>query len=301
MALPPNVDVNALVSSPGSYSLATAMPLSCLAAIRFALVFALVIAAATGEQPKDVVYSATAETVVGRGRLDVYRPADASAPVPLLIWFHGGGITSGSKDDQETTVVAERLAGQGIAVVAANYRLSPAARFPAYVEDGAQAVAWSIREAEQLNGDPARVYVGGYSAGAYLAAMLALDERYLRNAGVSRDRVAGFICLSGQMTTHFTVRKERGLDPIAVVVDDASPAYHAGRGAPPMLLLVGDQDLPARREENQLLAAVLTQVGGNRGVSLHVVADRTHATIVGRLLERGDPAGEAILAFLRKP
>ena len=79
---------------------------------------------------------------VRRCRLDLHVPAGAEAP-PVLVWFHGGGMTEGDKAAEETRAVATALAARGIAVAAANYRLSPAAPYPHYLRDAATAV-WPI-------------------------------------------------------------------------------------------------------------------------------------------------------------
>ena len=144
-------------------------------------------------------------------RLDFYRPA-AAVPGgnPLLVWFHGGGLETGDKGEERQVTFAQRMGANGVAVASANYRLSPQATYPSYIEDAAQAVGWAVRNARNLGCNPSAIHVGGESAGGYLAAMLAMDSQYLASAGVDEEQVAGFIPMSGQMMTHFTVRKERG-------------------------------------------------------------------------------------------
>jgi hypothetical protein len=130
--------------------------------------------------------------------------------------------------------------------------------------------------------------------------MLALDERLLKGAGVPPGAVAGFIPVSGQMVTHFTVRSERGIPKETIVSDEAAPIFHARKDAPPILLLAADHDMAGRPEEAKLLAVVLTDVAESKTTSVVVVPDRTHGSINDKLLTEGDPGGEAVLAFIKK-
>ena len=145
-----------------------------------------------------------------RSRLDLYCPAGAKN-LPCLVWFYGGGLTGGAKSEPYTRAICRALASEGILVACADYRLSPKAKYPAYIEDAAAAVAWVKQHAAEYGGDANRVFVGGHSAGGYLTAMLGLDPQYLRAVGVNVTDLAGFIPISGQMMTHYTIREERGL------------------------------------------------------------------------------------------
>lgn len=268
----------------------------------FALILGGRLVAAPAEQP-DLSYretGATADTYAAeRCKLDVYLPTAPAKDFPILVWFHGGGLSGGDKAAAPEQTAARRLAAHGIAVVAANYRLSPKVTFPAYLEDAAAAVRWTSAHAAELGADPKKLYVGGYSAGGYITAMLALDTRYLREAGV--EQVAGFVSMSGQMTTHFTVRGETGQAKDTVVVDAAAPLAHVRANAPRLLLLIGDNDWPARLEENQFLAAALHRVAKNPPVPFIIVPDRNHGTILSRFLENpADPAGTAVLNFITR-
>ncbi len=265
--------------------------------MKIALFFALLIAANCGaaEPREDVSYVETSDAYrAERGRLDLYVPAKGGN-FPVLIWFHGGGLTGGDKGN--AAKLGEALAGGGIAAVVPNYRLSPRAIFPAYVEDAAAAVAWVRAHARELHIDPTRIYVGGHSAGAYLASLLAMDPRYLRQAGLAEKDVAGFIPVSGQMMTHFAVRAERKIDENTVTADEAAPIYFLRKDTRPMLILMGDADWPARREENAYFAAAAKAVGNN-GIEMHVIADRDHGSIVGKMTEPDDPGMKLIKAFI---
>lgn len=245
----------------------------------------------------DITY-AGAEAVDNPRKLDIYLPAAAKKPFPVLVWFHGGGLTSGTKNYVNDRRIADFWRSKGVAVVNVDYRLSPQVKFPSYIEDAAQAVTWAVRNAEKLGADPKRIYVGGHSAGAYLATMLGMDERYLKAQGVSAAAIAGFVSLSGQMTTHFNVRKERGLSDLPLVVDDAAPSHYVRKDIPRLLLLIGDHDWPARLEENQLMYAQFVQLAKTDKASFKIIADRDHNAIYDRIPEPKDEAYQAIAGFM---
>jgi len=229
-----------------------------------------------------------------RCTLDLYLPAGAK-DFPTLVWFHGGGLESGSKSGARK--MARSLTGEGVAVAAVNYRLSPKVSYPAYLEDAAAAAAWVRRHVAEHGGDPKRVFISGHSAGGYLTLMLALAPKLLEKEKATPADFAGYIPVSGQAVTHSTVRKERGLARETIVVDDAAPLYHVRKDAPPILILAADKDMAGRVEENRLLLANLNATGCRTG-SMIVIPDRTHGTVGSRIAEPGDPARSALLKFM---
>ncbi|MEZ0300049.1 MAG: alpha/beta hydrolase [Candidatus Methylacidiphilales bacterium] len=229
--------------------------------------------------------------------LDVYLPRNQDKPFPLIVWYHGGALKGGAKNSSVSVAVAKSLAARGVGVILAEYRLSPKVKFPVYVQDSAQAVRWAVENAASLKAQP-KIYVGGHSAGGYLAAILAMDGRYLKEAGVEERQIAGYVSMSGQMMTHFTVAAERGISEKVITVDDAAPVHHLRTGIPPMLVLVGDNDWPARLEENAYFVSALKKVGGNTNISFLVIKGRDHGGILKNTAEPGDPAATAILEFM---
>ncbi|EDY17163.1 Esterase/lipase-like protein [Chthoniobacter flavus Ellin428] len=186
-------------------------------------------------------------------------------------------------------------------MVAANYRLSPKATYPAYLDDSAAAVAWVVAHAAEQHFDPSRIFVSGHSAGGYLAYMIGLDDRWLKPYGLKPSAIAGLIPISGQTMTHYTVREERGItDHNVISADEAAPINHLHKDTPPMLILYADRDMAARREENRYLAAVLRATGDTHVQELQI-NDRTHGSIAGDIAHPGDPAAEAILHFIADP
>lgn len=236
-----------------------------------------------------------------RCRLDLYLPTNGRN-FATLVWFHGGGLNAGAKDTEFTVRIATSLARAGVAVAAVNYRLSPKVTFPAYLDDAAASFAWIRRNIAARGGDPARVFVGGHSAGGYLVLMLGLDGRYLEPYGLKPGDMAGLIPISGQTMTHETIRQERGLPKLAVIADEAAPVYYAAtaQDTPPWLILFADHDAVARAEENQYLISLLN-AAGNKRVRHRMISDRTHVSIAGNIANEGDPARLAILEFITAP
>lgn len=237
-----------------------------------------------------------------RCKLDVYLPSTGK-DWPVLVWFHGGGLKNGDKrgtpkDGVKTERIVSSLASAGIAVVSANYRFSPKVTFPAYVEDAAAAVAWAKKHMGEHGADPQRLFVGGHSAGGYIAFMVGLDERHLKKEGVSLADVAGIIPVSGQTMTHYTVREERGIGKHTVVADEAAPVYHIRKDTPPLLVIYADKDMTARAAENEFFIETM-KGAGNKGVTGMQVANRTHGSIASEIAKDGDPAREAILRFMK--
>lgn len=188
--------------------------------------------------------------------LDVYYPANVNG-FATIVWFHGGGLTGGSK------FIPEDLKNKGFAVIAVGYRLSPKVKAVTCIEDSAAAVAWVFNSIAKYGGDPTKIFVSGHSAGGYLTLMLGLDKSYLARYSVNPDTIAGLIPLSPQCITHFTVRKERGIPEKQPVVDALAPLYHVRADAPPLLLITGDRELEllGRYEENAYMARMMKLAG----------------------------------------
>ncbi|QET02152.1 alpha/beta hydrolase [Cupriavidus pauculus] len=158
---------------------------------------------------KDIAYAAG-----DRGQLDVYVPREPACgdKAPVVVFFYGGTWNSGSRADY--AFVGANLARHGILTVIADYRLYPEVTYPDFLTDSAQAVAWTLRSIAAYRGDPSRVFVMGHSAGAYNAAMIALDKRWLTAAGASPTQLRGWIGLAGPY------------DFLPIVNPDAQPVFH---------------------------------------------------------------------------
>lgn len=222
-----------------------------------------------------------------RCRVDVHRPAGRH-DFPTLVWFHGGGLTEGHRS------LPPALLDRGVAVVAPGYRLSPAVQAPAYLEDAAAAVAWTFQQVEAWGGSRKRIFLGGHSAGGYLALMLGLDRRWLAAHGIDANQLAGLVPFSGQAITHFTIRGERGIDRLTPVIDGYAPLNHVRKDAPPLLLITGDREreLLGRYEENAYLWRMM-QLAGHPDTRLHELGGFDHGGMA-------DPAFPLLLRFIRE-
>tara|TARA_R100000027_G_scaffold65887_2_gene60947 strand:- start:198 stop:1025 length:828 start_codon:yes stop_codon:yes gene_type:complete len=227
--------------------------------------------------------------------LDVYRPI-SPGDNPILIWFHGGGLEGGSKSSGLTRQLAESFASWGVTVVVPNYRLSPKVTFPTYLEDAAAAVRYTQ---ENIAGNNQSIFIGGHSAGGYIAFMLALDRQFLDGADVDRENIAGYIPMSGQIMTHFTVAKERGIELPEIIADGAAPINHIGNETAPILVIIGGEDWPARLESNRYFVAAMRKVAKNENVAIIEVPDRTHGSILKGISNADDPAAIAAMSFLQ--
>ena len=229
-------------------------------------------------------------------RLDI-RHCPSRTGLPVLVWFHGGGLTGGERG------FPGALAHTTDCVVAtADYRLSGqhGMTAPLCLQDAAAAVAWTRRHIAEYGGDPARIYVAGHSAGGYLSAMLLLAPKHLAAFGLSNYDLAGAMPVSGEMRTHFRIIEERvaaGHPQPAVVVDDLAPLGNLP-SAParqlPLLHLYTDScefGWTARPEENAYLAAMMRRLGQKEAFCT-ILPGTTHGTCRA-------PAIEMILEEIR--
>jgi acetyl esterase/lipase len=210
-----------------------------------------------------------------RCKLDVYYPKGTQG-FPTVVWFHGGGMTAGER------YIPGLLKQRGIAVVGVNYRLAPKGQTPSFIQDTAASVAWVLKNIERYGGDPKQVFVAGHSAGAYLGMMIATDPKWLAAEAVSHRQIAGVVAISGQMSTHPTIRKLRGEkgERLRPVIDEYSPFAHVSKDLPPICLVTGGRDIEieARVEENQLMAATLRHLG-HPAVEFHEMSGLDHDTV----------------------
>lgn len=180
--------------------------------------------------------------------LDIYYPD--TQEFDILVWFHGGGIESGSRKD---ICFANDLVKEGMAVVSVEYCMYPEAVFPEFITDCARAVKYVV-EHVQTEKDAKRVFISGQSAGAYITMMLAMNKKYLEEVGVDRSQITGFISDSSQMTVHFNVLRERGLDTRLERIDEAAPMYYLSKNCfeGNLLIIYYTDDMYCRPEQNCL-------------------------------------------------
>lgn len=243
-----------------------------------------------GRTEKGIYYGPESPTEYQKEKcqLDLYLPPENVEKFPVLIFFHGGGITGGSRGGPD-------LSEKGICLVAPSYRLSPNVQCPDYLDDAADAVAWTFKNIGKYGGDPDRIFVSGSSAGSYLASLITMDKSWLEKRGVDIDKIAGLIPVSGHMITHFTVRKERGISANCGLSDEFAPLFHVRKTPFPIFIQCGDDDYPGRQEENRLFVAMMIKYA-RQPVSEITYREYpgTHGTF-GRNREKKDDFAQFIL------
>lgn len=225
--------------------------------------------------------------------------------MPLLVFVHGGGWRAGDKSMEGLDGFVDLWMRQGIALASINYRLSPATKHPAHMQDVARAIAWLRSNANQYGWNADNIFVVGHSAGAHLAALLALDSKYLQQEGLSRKAIRGVISISGLYNLGelyepdiSPTRVELSFPTDRATLDDASPAYHvadAGADTPPLMIAYSDDDMFGLGQQAKGLYSLMLE--RNLPVQLVKVANRTHSgslTGIGKPVALKDSLGRTV-------
>jgi len=234
-----------------------------------------------------------------RHKLDVWVPRRLPAkPLPVVVFFYGGGWVMGER--AEYGFAGRAFAARGFVAIVPDYRLGPATRFPGFVEDGALAVKWARDHAARFGGDPKRISLSGHSAGAYIAAMIALDRRYLSDIGVDPKVIRSAALLSGPYD-FYPFTEQRGRDALGQWPrpEETQPITFARADAPPLLLIHGGADTIARPYNSQRLAERLIKFGAP--VTLRIYPGKSHVDTVkslSPLLRGATPALADSVAFV---
>lgn len=200
-----------------------------------------------------------------RQRLDVYVPAGTATQArkrKVLVFLYGGSWSSGSRGDY--AFAGRAFAAKGFVTVVPDYRLVPAIRYPAFVEDSAKAVAWAHRHAGEFGGDAARLYLVGHSAGAYNATMLAVAPEFLGAEGLSPGIIRAVAGLSGPyqfVPLDQPETREAFKDVANLPRTQPIGRLRKTRAVPPMLLVHGDADDFVRPSNSVNFAAALRRTG----------------------------------------
>lgn len=197
-----------------------------------------------------------------RHRLDVFTPL-ARADGPIVLFLYGGAWTSGDRGTYE--FVGTALASRGITTVIADYRLHPEVLYPAFVEDAALAYGWVDRHLARGDDAARPVFLMGHSAGAHIAALLAVDDRRLAAGAPGAARPAGLIGLAGPYAFDPTTWKSTAaiFAPAAEAPDRGRPIAFVGARRPiPALLLHGRLDRTVMLQNTRDFTAALVAAGG---------------------------------------
>lgn len=230
-----------------------------------------------------------------RQKLDVYVPKNESNGLrPVVVFFYGGGWETGRRERYR--FVAKALTGEGFVVVIPDYRVYPEAVFPGFVLDGARAARWTKDQIARFGGDPQRIFVMGHSAGAHIAALLALDAEYLNTVSMAPSDLRGMIGLAGPYD-FLPLRSERlqmifGPEPQRW---RTQPINFVDGKNPPMLLMTGDQDSAVPPRNTRALAAkIRAHNGAVRTVEYPGVG---HGELLTRLVGPFGTNGEVLSAI----
>jgi acetyl esterase/lipase len=235
-----------------------------------------------------------------RQKLDLYLPAKNKPPCPVVLFFFGGSWNSGERSDYR--FVGEALAARGILTVIADYRLYPQVRYPEFLDDSARAAAWTIANIQARGGDPNRIYVMGHSAGAYNAAMIALDPRWMTRAGSTPKAFAGFIGLAGPYD--FLPIENREVRPVFFYPNsppDSQPILYVTRESPRSFLAAAERDSLVDPERNTHRLADKLAANGV-AVTYKRYPHVSHVTLIGamgRPLRWLAPVLDDVEAFIR--
>ena len=254
--------------------------------------------------PADIAYGSSP-----RQRLDVYLPgnsldeADLAGGSPLVIFIYGGSWNSGTRQDYR--FAGEALAAQGFTVLVVDYRLYPQVRYPDFLHDCAQAVAYGLEHARELGADPHRVFLYGHSAGAYNVAMLALDPRWLRATGHAPDELAGWIGLAGPY--NFLPIQDEDVKPVfdwPATSPDTQPIQHVDDLARPLPVFLGAavHDKLVFPERNSAPLAERMKTRGT-DVTFKTYEHVNHGLLIGSLqwpLTAFSPVLDDTAAFMRR-
>jgi acetyl esterase/lipase len=221
-------------------------------------------------------------------KLDLYLPASPEKlqkPADVVVFFHGGRWTYGKKE--QFYFVANTLAARGFVVVVPDYAKYPTVKFPAFVEDGAKALAWAHRHIAEYGGDPSRIHVAGHSAGAHMGALLTADSSYLKKEGLKpKGTIRSFTGLAGPYA--FTPDEPDLIDmfgPPSRYPSMQVTTFITGH-EPPMLLLYGDADKDVKPYNLEKLQARIREKGGK--VKSIVYPGVDHIRIIGAFSWMGD-------------
>lgn len=260
---------------------------------------------------KDIPYT---EKPHERQVLDVYAPKDAKN-LPVVFWIHGGGWQAGDKSSVQ--LKPKFFTEKGFVFVSTNYRLLPSVEMGEIIRDVAKGIGWTHKQIATYGGDPNRLYVMGHSAGAQLAALVCIDERYLKAEGVPMSALKGCVPVDGdtydvpaiiataeaRWAAHqmprakFGHREKFGNSPEKH--KDFSAVTHVAKGKtiPPFLILhiAGHPDVTAQA---QRLGSVLK--AAEFSVTIFAAPESTHNKLNADLGLPDDPATKVLNSFLEK-
>ena len=277
--------------------------------IALLIAFTIISPGPAQEVKRDIPYASPAAE---RQVLDVYAPKGAK-DVPVVFWIHGGGWQTGDKSEVQEKPRA--FTERGFVFVSTNYRLLPKVDMETIIRDVAKSLGWVHKHIAEHGGDPKRIFVMGHSAGAQLAALVSIDDRYLKAEGVSFDALKGCVPVDGdtydvpaiietaetrrrvhnQPQAKFGHREKFGNDPQKHRDFSAVTHVAQGKGIPPFLVLhVADH--PDTTAQAERLGAVLKDAGIS--ATRFAAKDTNHTKINANIGVSDDPVSKALFEFV---
>jgi acetyl esterase/lipase len=248
------------------------------------------------EVVRDVAYYEGSDADPVKHKLDLYLPR-GQKDFPILFFVHGGSWRMGDKGQLGIyKTLGSAFARQGIGTVVINYRLTPTVRHPGHIEDVARAFAWTCRNIGRYGGRADQIFLSGHSAGGHLVSLLATNESYAKQAGVTLAPVKGVIPLSGvyDIPEKF-FPAVFGSEP--ELRKSASPLAHVHAGLPPFLILYADKDLPdCGKEPSERFCTALKEKG--IPVETREIADSNHFLIILNAPLAGSPVFQSMREFI---
>jgi dienelactone hydrolase len=248
----------------------------------------------------NVPYRPAGAPACSRCILDVRKPASGSR-WPVIIHFHGGGMTGGDRNEPFGSQYAnfgQKYLDNGLMVVTPGYTLAGGTTtvWPQYIKDAATASAWVRKNIESFGGDPKSVFISGFSAGAYLTHMLSLDTTYLKVAGSDATEFAGFISMSGQTRTHDNIRNDLKVSDIMKEKPYAMPMGQVRKTTVPWQIFVGSLEGGTIDSNKALYDALLAK--GSTNVYYDVIPGQGHTC--SDIAAASSPKRDKLLAFIAK-
>ena len=277
--------------------------------MRFLVALFVASVAPSQDAKRDIPYASPA---LERQVLDIHAPKDAKN-LPVVFWIHGGGWQAGDKSGVQ--VKPKAFVERGFVFVSTNYRLLPKVEMETIFRDVAKSLGWVHKNIADHGGDPTRIFVMGHSAGAQLAALVCIDDRYLKAEGVPFSVLKGCVPVDGDtydvpaiIETAETRRRAHG-EPQAKVGHrekfggdpekhsdySAVPHVAKGKGIPPFLILYV-ADHPDTSAQARRLASVLK--GAEIPATLFGARETNHSKLNDHLGTADDPATKALDTFL---
>jgi arylformamidase len=241
-----------------------------------------------------------------RHKLDVYTPENGS-PAPVVLWIHGGAWKFGDKAHVQSKPAW--LTGEGWALVAMNYRFVPQVTWREEATDVAAAVKWIQTEGAKHGLDATRIVLMGHSAGAHLAALVATDEQYFKQAEVDSSAIVGVVLIDG---AGYDVARQAKFAQgwLGNVYDevfstdvkqqhDASPVRHVHtRDRWPRFLILHCANRVASTQQAKLLGDAISEAGGKG--TIYAAEGKNHMTVNRELGTPEDEPTDEINEFLRE-